>query len=88
MDVGGHPWTGNAGGEIRTLNPFADRRLWMGYAGGEIRTLNPLRGLVFETSAYTVPPHRLVRCMIAHHMQEVNMLHSKMQARSRISQFS
>src|SRR6266849_9796454 len=68
MDVGGHPWTGNAGGEIRTLNP--------------------LRGLVFETSAYTVPPHRLVRCMIPHHMQEVNMLHSKMQARSRISQFS
>ena len=35
------------------------RRQWMGYAGGEIRTLNPSRGLVFETSAYTVPPHRL-----------------------------
>ena len=33
----------------------------MGYAGGEIRTLNPSRGLVFETSAYTVPPHRLYR---------------------------
>ncbi len=48
-------------------------RLWMGYAGGEIRTLNPSRGLVFETSAYTVPPHRLVNCMLSHLMQEVNM---------------
>ena len=28
-------------------------------AGGGIRTLNPSRGLVFETSAYTVPPRRL-----------------------------
>ena len=42
--------------------------LWMGYAGGEIRTLNPSRGLVFETSAYTVPPHRLVNCMLSHLM--------------------
>jgi hypothetical protein len=45
-----------------------------GRAGGGIRTLNPLRGLVFETSAYTVPPHRPVGCMILHQMQEVNML--------------
>ena len=51
----------------------ADRRLWMGYAGGEIRTLNPSRGLVFETSAYTVPPHRLVYSMIQHQLKEVNM---------------
>ena len=29
-----------------------------GHAGGGIRTLNPLRGLVFETSAYTIPPRR------------------------------
>ena len=42
-------------------------------AGGEIRTLNPVRGLVFETSAYTVPPHRLVYSMIQHQVKEVNM---------------
>jgi hypothetical protein len=30
-------------------------------AGGGIRTPNPLPGAVFETAAYTVPPHRLVR---------------------------
>src|SRR5579884_1556778 len=29
-------------------------------AGGGTRTLNPLRGLVFETSAYTIPPRRLI----------------------------
>ncbi len=39
------------------------RQLWTGYAGGGIRTLNPSRGLVFETSAYTVPPRRLVSCL-------------------------
>ena len=55
--------------EITSLRRF---RFGIG-AGGEIRTLNPSRGLVFETSAYTVPPHRLVSCMILYHMQEVNM---------------
>jgi hypothetical protein len=49
------------------------RQLWTGNAGGEIRTLNPVRGLVFETSAYTVPPHRLVYSMIQHQVKEVNM---------------
>jgi hypothetical protein len=29
-----------------------------------------------------------VSCMITYHMQEVNKLHSKMQTRIRISQFS
>src|SRR6266487_4704376 len=62
-------------------------RGWSG-AGGEIRTLNPSRGLVFETSAYTVPPHRLVNCMLPHLMQEVNMRCLKIQALSRISQYS
>jgi hypothetical protein len=63
-------------------------RLWTGHAGGEIRTLNPSRGLVFETSAYTVPPHRLASCIIPHHMQEVNMRHSKIQMLTRISRYS
>ncbi len=55
------------GGETNTveLKVAASRatemaeRLWTGNAGGGIRTLNPSRGLVFETSAYTVPPRRL-----------------------------
>ncbi len=46
---------------------------WTSNAGGGIRTLNPSRGLVFETSAYTVPPRRLVSSMIPHQVQEVNM---------------
>lgn len=29
-------------------------------AGGGTRTHNPLPGAVFETAAYTIPPHRLV----------------------------
>ena len=32
-------------------------------AGGGIRTLKPLRAFVFETKAYTVPPHRLTRSL-------------------------
>ena len=33
-------------------------------AGGGIRTLNPVRGLVFETSAYTIPPRRPVEHVV------------------------
>jgi hypothetical protein len=29
-------------------------------AGGGIRTLKPVRAVVFETTAYTIPPRRLV----------------------------
>ena len=84
-DFSGLHWTKKRDFELET---DTGGRLWMGYAGGEIRTLNPSRGLVFETSAYTVPPHRLVNCMLPHLMQEVNMRCLKIQALSRISQYS
>lgn len=35
------------------------RDLLLEGAGEGIRTLNPVRGAVFETAAYTVPPRRL-----------------------------
>ena len=40
------------------------------YAGGGIRTHKPVRTFVFETNAYTVPPHRLVKIGFLTHAED------------------